>query len=30
VLPAQVSGNTAAPAMAVGWRAAGFILEEAR
>jgi choline dehydrogenase-like flavoprotein len=29
VLPAQVSGNTAAPAMAVGWRTAGFILEEA-
>ncbi|MBO0803658.1 MAG: GMC family oxidoreductase [Nocardiopsaceae bacterium] len=30
VLPAQVSGNTAAPAMAVGWRAADFIIEEAR
>jgi choline dehydrogenase-like flavoprotein len=28
VLPAQVSGNTAAPAMAVGWRAADFVLEE--
>jgi len=28
VLPSQVSGNTAAPAMAVGWRAADFILEE--
>lgn len=28
VLPGQVSGNTAAPAMAVGWRAADFILEE--
>lgn len=28
VLPRQVSGNTAAPAMAVGWRAADFILEE--
>jgi choline dehydrogenase-like flavoprotein len=27
VLPVQVSGNTAAPAMAVGWRAAGFILD---
>jgi choline dehydrogenase len=26
VLPVQVSGNTAAPAMAVGWRAADFIL----
>jgi choline dehydrogenase-like flavoprotein len=26
VLPTQVSGNTAAPAMAVGWRAADFIL----
>jgi choline dehydrogenase-like flavoprotein len=26
VLPAQVSGNTAAPAMAIGWRAADFIL----
>jgi choline dehydrogenase len=26
VLPAQVSGNTAAPAMAVGWRAGDFIL----
>jgi choline dehydrogenase-like flavoprotein len=25
VLPHQVSGNTAAPAMAVGWLAAGFI-----
>lgn len=29
VLPGQVSGNTAAPAMAVGWRAADFILQEA-
>lgn len=28
VLPGQVSGNTAAPAMAVGWRAADFIAEE--
>lgn len=27
-LPVQVSGNTAAPAMAVGWRAADFIIEE--
>jgi choline dehydrogenase-like flavoprotein len=26
VLPGQVSGNTAGPAMAVGWRAAGIIL----
>jgi choline dehydrogenase-like flavoprotein len=25
VLPGQVSGNTAAPAMAVGWRAADLI-----
>ncbi|HWG02051.1 MAG TPA: GMC family oxidoreductase [Trebonia sp.] len=29
VLPVQVAGNTAAPAMAVGWRAADFILEDA-
>lgn len=29
VLPVQVSGNAAAPAMAVGWRAASLILEEA-
>jgi choline dehydrogenase-like flavoprotein len=29
VLPAQVSGNTAAPAMAVGWRAADLIRAEA-
>ena len=29
VLPVQVSGNTAAPAMAVGWRAADFILGDA-
>lgn len=28
VLPHQVSGNTAAPAMVVGWRAGDFILEE--
>jgi choline dehydrogenase-like flavoprotein len=28
VLPVQVSGNTAAPAMAVGWRAADFVLQE--
>ena len=28
VLPVQVAGNTAAPAMAVGWRAADFILGE--
>ena len=28
VLPAQVSGNTAAPATAVGWRAADFVVEE--
>jgi choline dehydrogenase len=28
VLPVQVSGNTAAPAMAVGWRAADFAIEE--
>jgi choline dehydrogenase-like flavoprotein len=27
VLPGQVSGNTAAPAMAVGWRAADIILD---
>jgi choline dehydrogenase len=27
VLPAQVSGNTAAPAMAIGWRAADLIRE---
>jgi choline dehydrogenase len=26
VLPGQVSGNTAAPAMAIGWRAADIIL----
>jgi choline dehydrogenase-like flavoprotein len=30
VLPGQVSGNTAAPAMAVGWRAADLILEDSR
>jgi choline dehydrogenase-like flavoprotein len=30
VLPRQVSGNTAAPAMAVGWRAADLILGELR
>lgn len=30
VLPVQVSGNTAAPAMAVGWRAADFVLQEAQ
>jgi choline dehydrogenase-like flavoprotein len=30
VLPAQVSGNTAAPAMAVGWRAAELILGDVR
>lgn len=29
VLPVQVSGNTAAPAMAVGWRAGEFILADA-
>jgi choline dehydrogenase-like flavoprotein len=29
VLPVQVSGNTAAPTMAVGWMAADYILEEA-
>jgi choline dehydrogenase len=29
VLPGQVSGNTAAPAMAVGWRAADLIRAEA-
>ena len=29
VLPVQVSGNTAAPAMAVGWHAADFILADA-
>jgi choline dehydrogenase-like flavoprotein len=29
VLPVQVSGNTAAPAMAVGWRAGDFILADA-
>jgi choline dehydrogenase-like flavoprotein len=29
VLPTQVSGNTAAPTMAVGWRAADFILADA-
>jgi choline dehydrogenase-like flavoprotein len=29
VLPFQVSGNTAAPAMAVGWRAGDFILADA-
>ena len=29
VLPGQVSGNTAAPAMAVGWRAADLIQAEA-
>ena len=28
VLPVQVSGNTAAPAMLVGYRAADFILAE--
>lgn len=28
VLPAQVAGGTAAPAMAVGWRAADLILED--
>jgi choline dehydrogenase-like flavoprotein len=28
VLPVQVSGNTAAPAMAVGWRAGALILGE--
>jgi choline dehydrogenase-like flavoprotein len=28
VLPVQVSGNTAAPAMVVGWRAADFVLDE--
>lgn len=28
VLPTQVSGNTAAPTMAVGWRASDFILED--
>jgi choline dehydrogenase-like flavoprotein len=28
VLPVQVSGNTAAPAMAIGWRAADFILSD--
>jgi choline dehydrogenase len=27
VLPAQVSGNTAAPAMVIGWRAADLIRE---
>ncbi|MBO0821746.1 MAG: GMC family oxidoreductase [Nocardiopsaceae bacterium] len=30
VLPVQVSGGTAAPAMAVGWRAADFVLQEAQ
>jgi choline dehydrogenase len=29
VLPTQVSGNTAAPTMAVGWRAADLILGDA-
>ncbi|MDN5704164.1 MAG: GMC family oxidoreductase N-terminal domain-containing protein [Yaniella sp.] len=28
VLPTQVSGNTAAPVMAVGWRASDFILDD--
>ena len=28
VLPAQVSGNTAGPAMAIGWRGADFVLED--
>jgi choline dehydrogenase len=28
VLPVQVAGNTAAPAMAIGWRAADFILSD--
>lgn len=28
VLPVQVAGNTAAPAMAVGWRAADFVIAD--
>lgn len=28
VLPGQVSGNTAAPAMAIGWRGADFVLDD--
>jgi len=29
VMPALISGNTNAPAMALGWRAADIILEDA-
>jgi choline dehydrogenase len=30
VMPTTVSGNTSAPAMAMAWRAADLILEDAR